>query len=68
MRIHTHLGKSIDCIEPNKAKYDKNIKELLADVQILSRILKYTVAETAHMTLVQVRLGVLATKCASCFA
>ena len=51
MRIHTHLGKSIDCIEPNKAKYDKNIKELLADVQILSRIVKYTVAETAHMTL-----------------
>ena len=51
MRIHTHLGKSIDCIEPNKAKYDKNIKELLADVQILSRIIKYTVAETAHMTL-----------------
>ena len=51
MRIHTHLGKSIDCIEPNKAKYDKNIKELLADVQILSRIVKYTVEEVQHMTL-----------------
>lgn len=51
MRIQTHLGNSIDVIAPNKAKYDKNMKELLADVQILSRIVKYTVVETAHMTL-----------------
>ena len=51
MRIQTHLGNSIDVIAPNKAKYDKNIKELLADVQILSRIVKYTVEEVQHMTL-----------------
>ena len=44
-------GNSIDVIAPNKAKYDKNIKELLADVQILSRIVKYTVEEVQHMTL-----------------
>ena len=49
--IQTHLGNSIDVIAPEKAKYDKHIKELLADVQILSRIVKYTVAEARQMTL-----------------
>lgn len=45
MTQQTHLGNTIDAVDSNKVLYDKNVKELLADAQILARILKYTVAE-----------------------
>lgn len=49
MTENTNLNKVIDGMDPEKAKYDKNIKEFLSDVQVLSRIAKYTVAEVSHM-------------------
>ena len=49
MTQQTHLGNTIDAVDPNKVLYDKNVKELLADVQILARILKYTVAEVREL-------------------
>lgn len=49
MKEETHLQKSIDSISQGKAMYDANAKELLADVQVLSRILKYTMSEFSEM-------------------
>ena len=42
--MDTNISKVID-ITSDSAKYDANIKEMLADKQILSRILKYTLDE-----------------------
>ena len=33
MEIRTHLGNAIEAIDSLKARYDKNVKELLADPQ-----------------------------------
>ena len=33
MEIRTHLGNVIEAIDSLKARYDKNVKELLADPQ-----------------------------------
>lgn len=49
MTQQTHLGNTIDAVDSNKVLYDKNVKELLADAQILARILKYTVAEVRQL-------------------
>lgn len=51
MRNKTHIATTIDSISPEQLRVDQSIKELLADVQILARILKYTVSElqTASM-------------------
>lgn len=51
MKTQTHLKNTIDAIDSDKAKYDKNIKELLADIQVLARILKYTVEEVKDLTI-----------------
>lgn len=50
MKEQTHIGNTLDAIAPNKLRYDKNVKELLADVQVLSRIVKYTISEIAHLS------------------
>ena len=42
--MDTNISKVID-ITSDSAKYDASIKEMLADKQILSRILKYTLDE-----------------------
>ena len=42
----THLSQTID-ITTHMAKYDASVKEVLADKQILARILKYTLDEFA---------------------
>ena len=42
----THLSQTID-ITTHMAKYDASVKEVLADKQILARILKYTLEEFA---------------------
>ena len=44
MNIESNLSQVID-ITNESAKYDTNIKEILADKQILARILKYTLEE-----------------------
>ena len=36
MEIRTHLGNAIEATDSLKARYDKNVKELLADIQVLS--------------------------------
>ena len=43
--MQTHLGNAMDAIMPERVRYDQNIKELLSDIQILARIVKYTVKE-----------------------
>ena len=46
--MDTNISKVID-ITSDSAKYDANIKGMLADKQILSRILKYTLDEFSKM-------------------
>ena len=50
IRTNTHLNTSMDAMEAAKARYDENVKELLADPQVLARILQHTVEETAGLS------------------
>ena len=43
--IKTNLAQTVDATSDSGSAYDTNMKYLLADKQILSRILKYTVEE-----------------------
>ena len=45
----THLSQAIESTSPSGAAYDTNIKYLLADKQVLARILKYTLQEFKDM-------------------
>lgn len=45
----THLSQAIEATNPSGAEYDTNVKYLLADKQILARILKYTLQEFQDM-------------------
>lgn len=47
--IKTNLAQTVDATNDSGSEYDTNIKYLLADKQILSRILKYTVEEFRDM-------------------
>ena len=51
MEIRTHLGNAIEATDSLKARYDKNVKELLADIQVLSRIVKHTVTEVESLSI-----------------
>ena len=51
MSIQTHIATTLDATTPAKIRYDINVKEVLADVQILSRILKYTVEELHELSI-----------------
>lgn len=44
MQMETNLAQAID-ISNDRARYDESVKQLLADKQILARILKYTLEE-----------------------
>lgn len=55
MKENTHLSNAIDAIESDKARYDKNIKEFLADIQILARIVKYTVEEVSELSIEEIQ-------------
>lgn len=46
----TYLSQAIEAVSPSGAEYDTNAKYLLADKQILARILKYTVKEFQDMS------------------
>ena len=46
--METNLSQTLD-ITKEKAKYDQYIKEILADKQVLARILKYTLEEFEDM-------------------
>ncbi len=47
--IETNLAQTINVVNDQGSVYDTNVKYLLADKQILSRILKYTVEEFQKM-------------------
>ena len=47
--IETNLAQTVNATNDSGSAYDTNIKYLLADKQILSRILKYTVDEFREM-------------------
>ena len=47
--IETNLAQTVDATNDSGSAYDTNVKYLLADKQILSRILKYTVEEFQDM-------------------
>lgn len=50
-----HLGDAIDAIGTNMLKYDKYVKEILAGIQILSRIIKNTVIELHRLSLEEIQ-------------
>jgi len=52
--VPTHLGRTIDSVLEEKILYDKNIKELLSDIQVLAYIAKYTVEEVQHLTIEEI--------------
>lgn len=54
MKETTHLAKVLESIGITNAVYDSNVKNLLADKQILSRILKYTLDEFKDMNLSEI--------------
>lgn len=45
----THLSQAIEATNPSEVAYDTNTKYLLADKQVLARILKYTLQEFKDM-------------------
>lgn len=55
MRKHTHLAHAISVADNMDVTYDKYVKELLANKQILSRIIKYTMEEFAEETLEEIQ-------------
>jgi len=51
MITETHLATAIDAIPLDSTVMDAYAKEVLADVQILARILKYTVSELQELSI-----------------
>ncbi len=54
MKIRTHLGNTIEAVGSAKTGYDKNVKEILADIQVLARIVKHTVAEADDLSISEI--------------
>lgn len=54
MKIPTHLETTLDAVDPARLQYDQNIKELLADIQVLARIIKYTVREVKELEIEEI--------------
>lgn len=54
MKEPTNLAKTLESVGSGNAAYDSNVKNLLADKQILSRILKYTLDEFKDMELTEI--------------
>ena len=54
MKIRTHLGNTIEAVDSAKTGYDKNVKEILADIQVLARIVKHTVAEADDLSISEI--------------
>ena len=49
--IETNLAQTVSATNDSSSAYDTNVKYLLADKQILSRILKYTIEEFREMSI-----------------
>lgn len=54
MKVPTHLETTLDAVDPARLQYDRNIKELLADIQVLARIIKYTVKEVEELEIEEI--------------
>ena len=54
MKIRTHLGNTIEAVDSAKTGYEKNVKEILADIQVLARIVKHTVAEADDLSISEI--------------
>ena len=54
MKVQTHLGNTIEAVDYAKVRYDKNVKEILADIQVLARIVKHTVAEAGKLSISEI--------------
>ena len=54
MKVRTHLGNTIEAVDFAKTRYDKNVKEILADIQVLARIVKHTVAEVRQLSISEI--------------
>ncbi|MBE5887908.1 MAG: hypothetical protein E7283_03625 [Lachnospiraceae bacterium] len=54
MNVATHLANALHSTLPGDVRYDQNAKELLADVQILARILQNTVVEVSDMSVEEI--------------
>ena len=54
MEIWTHLRNTLEVVDSLKARYDKNVKELLVDIQVLARIVKHTVVEAESLSIKQI--------------
>ena len=54
MKTQTHIATTLDSLPPEMLRIDQSIKELLADVQILARILKYTVSELEEASIEEI--------------
>ena len=51
---NTHISNAIDATRDSMFEYDQNAKNILADRQILARILKYTLDEFGKMDIEEV--------------
>ena len=54
MKTQTHIATTLDSLPTGMLRIDQSIKELLADVQILARILKYTVSELEEVSIEEI--------------
>lgn len=50
----TYLAATLDGIDNNRIRYDNNVKRILADKQVLSRIMKYTLSEFSAMSIEEI--------------
>ena len=48
------MGNTIEAVDSAKIRYDKNVKEILADIQVLARIVKHTVAEAGKLSISEI--------------
>lgn len=54
MSIGTHVYNTLRTVSPDKLRYDQNAKEFLADVQIMARIMQYTVKEVMDLSVEEI--------------
>lgn len=54
MYEQTHLASALDAMDETQLKCDTNIKELLANIQVLARIVKHTVKEVRNLSIPEI--------------
>lgn len=56
--VETNLAQAVEAVNDIGAAYDTNIKYLLADKQVLARILKYAVEEFYDMPMDEIMASI----------